>query len=222
MKNNQGFKNEALEALRGNWAPAVAGAIVFILLMCLIIAPSWCANMVAFGQFTLPAGLLKVFTWIGLPLNIIFHYPLIFGTSVSYYNLFMGDSDVTSNLFRNTFSGYPRMLLGSFLVYLFTILWSLLLIVPGIVKGLAYAMTPFILKDFPELSPNQAINLSVKMMKGHKFDYFWLNLSFAGWYILSMFTLAIGFVWLLPYVQTATAAFYQEVKNEYINNNTNL
>ena len=94
-----------------------------------------------------------------------------------------------------------------------------LLIIPGIIKGLAYSMTPYILKDFPELSPNQAINLSIKMMKGHKFDYFWLNLSFIGWYILAMFTLAIGFVWVLPYVQTANAAFYQEVKNEYLTRN---
>lgn len=219
MKNNQGFKNEALEALRGNWASAVAGAIVLILLMCLIIAPSWCANMVAFGQFTLPAGLLKVFTWIGLPLNILFLYPLLFGASVAFCNLHQGDPDVTTNLFKNTFSGYLRVLLASFLVYLFSLLWSLLLIIPGIIKGLAYSMTPYILKDFPELSPNQAINLSIKMMKGHKFDYFWLNLSFIGWYILAMFTLAIGFVWVLPYVQTANAAFYQEVKNEYLTRN---
>lgn len=219
MKKNQEFKNEALEVLRGNWAPAVAGAIVLILLMCLIIAPSWCANMAALGQFTLPDGLLKVFTWIGLPLNILFLYPLIFGGSVAFFNLYQGDPDVTTNLLRNTFSGYPRVLLASFLVYLFTFLWSLLLIIPGIIKGLAYSMTAYILKDFPELSPNQAINLSVKMMKGHKFDFFWLNLSFIGWYVLAMFTLAIGFAWVLPYVQTANAAFYQEVKNDYLTRN---
>ena len=52
------------------------------------------------------------------------------------------------------------------------------------------------------------------MMKGHKFDLFWLNLGFIGWFFLCLLTLGIGFVWFLPYVQTANAAFYQDVKNE--------
>jgi uncharacterized membrane protein len=84
---------------------------------------------------------------------------------------------------------------------------------------LAYSLTPYILKDYPELSANQAINLSMKMMKGHKFDLFWLFLSFIGWSILCIFTLGIGYLWLMPYMMTTMAAFYQEVKAEYINNN---
>ena len=87
--------------------------------------------------------------------------------------------------------------------------------VPGIVKAYAYAMTPYILVDRPDLSANQAINLSCKMMSGHKFDLFYLQLSFIGWAILCLFTLGIGFLWRLPYYATAQAAFYQDVKSEY-------
>ena len=53
------------------------------------------------------------------------------------------------------------------------------------------------------------------MMKGHKFDLFWLFLSFIGWFILAFFTLGIGFLWLVPYVQTSVAGFYEDVKADY-------
>ena len=102
-----------------------------------------------------------------------------------------------------------------FLMNVFISLWSLLLIIPGFIKLYAYALTPYILIDNPEISANQAINLSQKMMKGHKFDLFFLHFSFIGWFFLSIFTFGIGLLWLLPYMMTAQAAFYQDVKKEY-------
>ena len=77
-------------------------------------------------------------------------------------------------------------------------------------------MTWFILEDEPELSPNKAIELSMAMMKGHKFDLFYLYLSFIGWGILSLFTLGIGLLWLTPYMYTSVAAFYQDVKADFM------
>ena len=62
---------------------------------------------------------------------------------------------------------------------IYTFLWSLLLIIPGVIKGLSYSMTPFILTDKPELSANEAIELSMKMMDGHKMDLFVLLLIFS-------------------------------------------
>ena len=76
-------------------------------------------------------------------------------------------------------------------------------------------MTNYILVDKPELSANEAINLSKDMMYGHKFDLFYLYLSFAGWFILCLFTLGIGFLWLYPYVQAAQVSFYLDVKEDY-------
>lgn len=94
----------------------------------------------------------------------------------------------------------------------------LLFIIPGIVKSFSYAMTPYILEENPELSANEAIDRSRAMMKGHKFDLFWLYLSFIGWILLSILTLGIGLLWLAPYMQTATAAFYEDVKADYERN----
>ena len=116
------------------------------------------------------------------------------------------------------FKDYGRVFLTSLLQNIYTFLWTLLLIVPGIIKFYAYAMTPYILIDNPELSANQAIYLSKKMMKGHKFDLFILHLSFIGWAFLSIFTLGIGLLWVMPYMMTAQAAFYQDLKKDYTNN----
>lgn len=223
MMTNQELKNSALAALKDNWAPAVVGAIFFTFATCLIISPGYCANMAAFGVplfESVNPKFLKIFSNLSFLLNLFLLYPLMLGYAVAHNDLLRStDSAITRNTIRNTFSDYLRNVISMFLVYLFTALWTLLLVVPGIVKGLAYSLTPFIVRDNPELSPNEAINLSVKMMEGHKFDLFCLYLSFAGWFFLCLLTIGVGFLWLMPYVQTTLAAFYQDIKAEYIANN---
>lgn len=103
-------------------------------------------------------------------------------------------------------------------LYIFIFLWTLLLIIPGIVKSFAYCQTLFILKDNPEMSIWDAITKSQKMMKGHKWEFFWLTLTFIGWILLSIITLGIGFIYLMPYMQTTIAAYYEDLKNENVAN----
>ena len=221
MKTNQELKNSALAALKGNWAPAVLGAIFFTFATCLITSPGYCANMAAFDMpffNSINPKLLKIFSNSSFLLNFFLLYPLSLGYSVAHKELLQnGDAAITRNTVRLAFSDYVRNAVSILLVYLYTILWTLLFIVPGIIKGLAYSLTPFIVKDNPQLSPNQAINLSMKMMKGHKFDLFYLYLSFIGWILLAMLTLGIGLLWVIPYMQTSMAAFYLDVKNDYNN-----
>ncbi len=221
MKTNQEYKNEALAALKGNWAPALVASIAVTICVAVCTGPAFVSNMAVMGQFPAQISLemIQLLSWIGMPFTILFMYPLLLGYTVAHRNLLEGDADVTSNTFGIAFSGWLRNVWAVFLMYLFTILWTFLLIIPGIIKGLAYSLTPYILKDYPELTANQAINLSQKMMKGHKFDLFYLGLSFIGWFLLGMFTLGIGYIWLMPYMYTAFAAFYQDVKKEYLTNN---
>ena len=222
MKTNQELKNSALAALKGNWAPAVLGAIFFTFATCLITSPGYCSNMAAFGMpffDSINPKVLKIFSNSSFLLNFFLLYPLTLGYSVAHKDLLQnGDAAITRNTIRHAFSDYVRNAVSILLVYVYTALWTLLLIVPGIVKGLAYSLTHFIVKDNPELSPNEAINLSIKMMKGHKFDLFYLYLSFIGWILLAILTLGIGLLWVIPYMQTAMAAFYLDVKNVYNNN----
>jgi len=98
---------------------------------------------------------------------------------------------------------------------LFVFLWSLLLIIPGIIASLAYSMTFFILADEPELGASDALAKSKRMMRGYKWKYFCLNLRFIGWAILCVISLGIGFLWLIPYMQISYAKFYEDVKTEY-------
>jgi uncharacterized membrane protein len=103
-------------------------------------------------------------------------------------------------------------LIGAYLVIaIFIILWSILFIIPGIIKSLSYSQTFFLLKDHPEYTILQAITESRKRMDGLKWKYFLLNLSFIGWAFLSIFTLGIGYLWLAPYITTSTAVFYNEL-----------
>jgi uncharacterized membrane protein len=129
--------------------------------------------------------------------------------------LVQGDNELPGNMYKLATSNYWHKVWGMFLVMLFTFLWSLLFIIPGIVKCFSYSMTPFILEEHPELSANEAIDHSRAMMKGHKFDLFWLLLSFIGWGFLCLFTFGIGYLWLTPYMETSVAAFYEDVKADY-------
>ncbi len=78
-------------------------------------------------------------------------------------------------------------------------------------------MAVYISKDYPELSPNECLDLSQEMMDGHKMDLFLLYLSFIGWALLCILSLGIGFLWLIPYINVSAAKFYEEIKAEYEN-----
>lgn len=99
----------------------------------------------------------------------------------------------------------------SFLTGLYTFLWSLLFIIPGIIAVYKYAMAPFILAEHPEMKPSQAITASKQMMDGRKWELFCLELSFIGWCLLSVLTLGIGMLWVAPYMNVAVAVFYRDI-----------
>lgn len=95
---------------------------------------------------------------------------------------------------------------------LYTALWTLLFIIPGIVAAYSYAMAPFIMSENPGMKASEAISASKAMMNGHKAELFVLDLSFIGWCILNVFTLGIGSLWLNPYMNAAHAAFYRSLQ----------
>lgn len=211
MRSNQEYKNSALASLKGKWAPSIVCAIILILARVVCAIPSYFAD-----TQSMRPGVLLVCYVLSLLLGLFVIYPL----SVGFLNAFnrlhtAGDDNLTGNMLKISFGKIFRNFIGMFLMDLFTFLWTLLLIVPGVVKSFAYALTPYILADNPEISVNQAINLSSRMMEGHKFDLFWLMLSFIGWILIGILTLGVGYLWLVPYMYTTIAAFYQDVKADY-------
>lgn len=97
------------------------------------------------------------------------------------------------------------------LTILFTVLWTLLFIVPGIVASYSYAMAPFILAENPGMTASDAIRASKELMRGHKWSLFCLDLSFIGWALLCILTLGIGTLFLTPYMGASRAAFYRHI-----------
>lgn len=109
---------------------------------------------------------------------------------------------------------YGRNVGGMFLRDLFIFLWSLLFIIPGIIKAYSYRMVPYILADDPSIGGKDAITASRQMMDGHKWNTFVLDLSFIGWGILSVLTLGIlGIFYVHPYKASTDAELYETLKS---------
>lgn len=202
MKTISEYKNMALGSLEGKWTKAaVASLITFLILEVAGASPTLVADpvpgMVAQGIVTI---LLLPLFWGYL----VYFLRLIREENIDYERLFDG------------FSQYIRITLAELLKGIYVLLWLLLFIIPGFVKSYSYAMTEFILRDNPEISGEDAICQSMKMMDGHKMQLFLLDLSMIGWFILSCLTLGIGFIFLVPYNYTARAHFYEDLKAESI------
>ena len=105
-------------------------------------------------------------------------------------------------------------ILVGLLATIFTALWSLLFIIPGIVKAIAYSQCYFIALEHPEYDANTCITESRKMMNGHKWEYFCLQFSFIGWMIVGSFCLGVGTLWVSAYMNAANAAYYEDLKNQ--------
>ena len=187
MPRNKEMRRAARYALKGNWTQAVLATLVFTLV-------TGAAGCIPLG------GLLIV-------------CPLCFGFMLCFLRLVRGEdsSEMVGDQF-NVFSKYGRYLGVSLLYTLYVLLWSLLLIIPGIIKSYAYAMTPYIVNDRPDLDADDCIHESRMMMKGYKWKLFCMDLSFIGWAILCIFTLGIGLLWLQPWIEASHAKFYEELK----------
>ena len=148
--------------------------------------------------------------------------PVAYGFAVLMLGVFRGAEEVDLGVLFAGFQEYSRILSTKLLQAVYTFLWSLLLLIPGIIKYYSYGMTDYILKDEPELCNNAAIERSMAMMEGNKMKLFLLDLSFIGWAILCLFTFGLGFFVLQPYMQVARAAFYEDLKAQQGGFNINV
>lgn len=136
---------------------------------------------------------------------------------LGYARFLLKQHDGRSPEFNDLFSQFDRFGAGfaqAFLRSLYSFLWMLLLIVPGIIASLSYAMTPFILEENPGLTASEAISRSKQLMDGHKMDLFILRLTFLGWDILCILTLNLGHIALNPYKNAAEAVFYRQITTQ--------
>ncbi|RKM55224.1 DUF975 family protein [Butyrivibrio sp. X503] len=147
-----------------------------------------------------------------LVLKIFVFNPLKVGC-YRFFRLNAENPGTSLSAIKEGFGDYGHTFCTLFLTDLFLALWSLLFIIPGLIKGYSYRMVPFILKDNPELSATEVITRSRMMMNGHKWNAFVLDLSFIGWFLLTIITCGIvGILWTNPYYSNTNAALYLELK----------
>lgn len=158
-------------------------------------------------------GFILVFLAIMLVIQIFVCNPI----EVGGCGFFMKNTEENAGpgeLFSAFQSGYyGKIVMTLFLRNLYTVLWTLLLIIPGIIKSYEYRMIPYILAENPEISREEAFRLSKEMMAGEKWNAFVLDLSFIGWDFLSGITWGlVGIFWTNPYRYATNAELYLALK----------
>ena len=136
----------------------------------------------------------------------------VVGVGYSRFNLELVDHNDAG--FAHLFQYFPywkNAVCTRLLKSVYILLWSLLLIIPGIIASYSYKMTEYILAEHPEMTAGEALAASKALMEGNRWRLFCLSFSFIGWSILCAFTMGIGSLWLNPYMNAATAAFYREI-----------
>jgi uncharacterized membrane protein len=184
---NAEITKQAREALDGRWWFVVGVMLLYFIIMA------------AIGNIPL--------------VPLVLGGPLTLGLCI--FSLSIARKEKNTKLVQ-IFQGFNRFedsLVAYLLVLLYTLLWTLLFIIPGIIASIAYSQTFFILADDNKIDPEQAIKKSKEMMKGYKWKFVCLNFRFIGWALLSVLTLGIGFIFLIPYIQISQTKFYEDIKN---------
>lgn len=220
MKPNYLLREEATHRLEGKWGQMALITLVFYIIEQIISGTVTAPLNIAELSYNLsgeadPNFLMKAIgtTGILVLISFILLIPLTWGYIIIFLNLYREEKTDISQIFDG-FKKFKQVVFTTVLTNIYTFLWMLLFIIPGIIKSYSYAMTPYIIKDRPDLSYDEAIEESMRMMDGYKWKLFFLHLSFLGWYILAILTCGIGMLLLCPYFMTAQAAFYEDRKAE--------
>ncbi|BCZ46225.1 membrane protein [Clostridium gelidum] len=212
MINRSELKSHAKDELRGKWGLAVGGFFLATLILEVV------------GQG------LNIISGKSLPLILISFLATTIITAVMSVGMCRFALNYATNggtpAIEDLFSGFKVILkaLGVyFLVLIIIVIGFILLIVPGIILSFMFSQVFYILADDNSKSIIDCLKESAAMMKGYKFNYFVLSLSFLGWLILGIIPLFIGLLWVIPYMNVTMASFYLNIKNNYyaVTENTN-
>jgi uncharacterized membrane protein len=189
MPTSAELRATARTSLSGNWLPAIGITLLFAVIL----------------------GVVSYIPYIGEIGVLLLGGPLTLGL-ITYFVMLVRNEKPLVGLLFGSFDRFPVSFLVYLLVQIFVFLWTLLLIVPGIIAALRYSQAFFILRENPNIEAMDAIRQSKEMMVGHKGRLFVLYLSFIGWAILAAIPFGLGFIWLYPYMLAAQAAFYEDLK----------
>lgn len=173
-----------------------------------IFAENWIWGLLLYLVATVIIGVTGMFV-----VGIILIGPVELGMAFYMIHMARGTRPEFAEPFKKAAGDMPGSIVTGLLVTLYTFLWSLLFIIPGVIKSYSYAMTYYIRVDHPEYTATQCIDESRRMMDGHKMKLFLLDLSFIGWLIVGSLCFGVGTLWVYIYMTQARAQFYEELKN---------
>lgn len=231
MIDRVNVKMQVKELLRGRWGGLFLGLLLFWLVSAVpTFISSWAtgASSIVYSGFSgnyydpysysysvspwAVLGSISIFSYlIPLAASILLAWPLEVSVDGMFLKFLRNQNPPATSVF-DAFQYYGSAVLGMLWRYLFTFLWSLLFLIPGIVKAYSYQMMTYIIAENPNIGYRQAMKLSMRMTDGYKMQLFVLDLSFIGWTILASFTLGILYIWLAPYMYSVRAAYYEEIK----------
>ena len=211
MPSREVLKQTALEKLKNNWDSTLKVNAIFLALAIFIEIP-----LRIFGnRWLLEKGLVSTEAFlvasVAYMIYMFLSIPILYGIKSFYMNISRGLGGRVADVFEGYKQFFPIAAI-IFISGLIIILWSFLLIIPGIIKAISYTQILRVKKDNPEMKALECIDESKSLMEGHKMEYFILQLSFIGWSVLTVFTLGILGFWLLPYMETTYAEFYDKLK----------
>ena len=168
--------------------------------------------VVFFAVSGLAGGLGAVIPFGSLAVSLVVTPVLTMGWIKTNLNVTYGEDPQVGTLFESFQNNFGNTVGTVLLVYVFTFLWSLLFIIPGIIMGLAYSQAIYIQAENPDMSPMECIKASKEMMKGRKMDLFVLQLSFILWGLLCIITFGLASLYVTPYMQLTITNFYHRIK----------
>lgn len=194
-----GMKYQARQQLSQNWRDAI---IFSLLIFLMYTAVAVVGSVPVIGQI----------------IAMVASAPLYIGIKKAYLNYVKENEILDARVALEPYQDFKRNFMVMLMMYVYTILWGLLFIIPGIIKGIAYYLAPYLAAEYKHLDHNEAIRLSMRITQGHKMEMFVMFLSFFGWAILAAFTLGLGYLVLWPYMETTFTHMYLNLKDEAIRN----
>ena len=212
------YRQRARDDLAGNWATAIGVTCVAALLGGLFAGGNVSLTLDLDEEIMhrLPDAILSLIATLGTIggflalVQFIVGGPVQLGYAQILLKQYHRQEYEMNDLFAR-FQDFKQGFLQYFLRGLYTALWSLLFVIPGIIAHYKYFMAPYLMADNPGMTAKEAIAASTELMDGHKGELFMLGLTFIGWDILAGLTLGIGYLWLNPYKHAAFTAFYRDL-----------
>lgn len=193
------LKDKSKEILKRNWTYTIPFTMLLILISSIL-------------QMEFKIYEISILACI---LSLVFIGPILVANANYYLKYSNSERPTIKESFSKAFKIIWKSSLALILIQILTTLFTFMLIVPGIIIYLACSQVVYILAENENIKIMEALDLSERMMQGHKWEYFKLQLSYLGWILFVIITLGIGIIWVQPYIETTNALFYKEISKGY-------